>query len=311
MIADVKRIETRAQLERALDALVAWAPGAFALAAMNLTTGETVTRDGNRAMPTASVFKLPLLVEVFRQAESGLLDLDERIKVVADDLVAGSGILRDLGPGLRPTLRDLAALMIVVSDNSASNLLLDRTGGPERVNATMRDLGLASIVIHRRIAFGTALARGNVAEAAPHDLMRLAAMLARNELVSPAACRAMKTILARQRHLDQAPRFIAYQPHANDSAQRERIRVFNKTGMSQGLRADTGIIEIDPAVQIAYSVVNNAAADDSYRNEHPGDIANALVGRILVEYWWPGAWVSADAVWPSPYVDDFFAAAGL
>jgi len=311
MITEVKRIGTRDQLERALDAIVTQATGGIALAAMNLTTGETVSHNGDRPMPTASVFKLPLLVEVFRQAECGLLNLDERVEVKADDLLAGSGILRDLGPGLKPTLRDLATLMIVVSDNSASNLLLDRAGGPERVNATMRDLGLASIMIHRRIAFGTALARGSVAEAAPNDLMHLAGMLARDELVSPAACRAMKAILARQRHLDQASRFIAYQPHASDPARRERIRVFNKTGMSQGLRADTGIIELQGDVVISYSVVNNAGADDSYRNEHPGDITNALVGRILVEYWWPGAWVAERAVWPSPYVDDFFAAAGL
>src|SRR5919106_1000267 len=72
----VKRIGTRAQVERALAAIMAQAGGEVALAAMNLATGEEVARNAERSMPTASVFKLPLLVEVFRQAEEGALDLD-------------------------------------------------------------------------------------------------------------------------------------------------------------------------------------------------------------------------------------------
>ncbi|HEX5992309.1 MAG TPA: serine hydrolase, partial [Thermomicrobiales bacterium] len=154
MSAQVKRIGTRAQVERALDAIVANAGGEVALAAMNLTTGEEVARNADRSMPTASVFKLPLLVEVFRQAATGALDLEDRVTLRAEDVVMGSGILRDFGPGLQPTLGDLAMMMVIVSDNSATNLLLDRVGGPRQVNATMRDLGLSSIVVHRRIVFG-------------------------------------------------------------------------------------------------------------------------------------------------------------
>src|SRR5215207_8065999 len=243
----VKRIGTRAQAERALDAIVDQAGGEVALAAMNLTTGEEVTRNGERSMPTASVFKLPLLVEVFRQATTGSLDLDERVTLRTEDVVVGSGILRDFGPGLQPTLRDLAMMMVIVSDNSATNLLLDRVGGPQQVNATMRDLGLPSIVVHRRSEFGRP------------------------------------------------------QP----------IGIGNKTGFMNSLRADTGLIMIDPDVRIAYSVVNDTGADDTYRQEHPGDIVNALIGRVLVEYWWPGEWSPGRAVYPSPYVETLYSQAGL
>jgi beta-lactamase class A len=306
-----KRIGTRSQLERALDAIVAHAGGEVALAAMNLTTGEEIGRNAERSMPTASVFKLPLLAEVFRQAEAGAIDLDERVTLRAEDVVMGSGILRDFGPGLRPALRDLAMMMIIVSDNSATNLLLDRVGGPPRVNATMRELGLPSIVVHRRIDFGEITTNGSLAEAAPRDLMRLVNMLAHEELVAPAASREMLAILGRQRYLEQAPRFIAYRPYAGDFARAQPIKVYNKTGMINGLRADTGLITIDPDVRFAYSVVNDPGADDTYRAEHPGDIVNALIGRVLLEYWWPGEWASDLAVYPSPYVDALFAQAGL
>lgn len=306
-----KRIGTRAQVERGLDAIVAQAGGELALAAMNLTTGEEVARNGGRSMPTASVFKLPVLVEVFRQADSGLLDLDERVTLRAADVVMGSGILRDFEPGLQPTLRDLAMMMVIVSDNSATNLLLDRVGGPRPVNATMRELGLASIAVHRRIVFGEITTPGSLAEAAPHDLMRLVAMLAREELVSAAASRDMLAILGRQRYLEQVPRFIAYRPYAGDFGRAQPVKVFNKTGFINSLRADTGLITIDPDVRIAYSVVNDTGADDTYRPEHPSDIINALVGRVLLEYWWPGAWAPELAIYPSPYVETLFAQAGL
>jgi beta-lactamase class A len=306
-----KRIGTRAQVERALDAIVAQAGGELALAAMNLTTGEELARNDERPMPTASVFKLPLLVEVFRQSEAGPLDLDERVTLHAEDVVMGSGILRDFSPGLQPTLRDLAMMMVIVSDNSATNLLLDRVGGPGQVNATMRELGLTSIVVHRRIVFGEITTNGSLAEAAPRDLMRLVVMLAREELVSPEASQVMLAILRRQRHLEQAPRFIAYRPYAGDFGRSQPIGIGNKTGFMNSLRADTGLITIDPDVRIAYSVVNDTGADNTYRNEHPGDIINALVGRVLVEYWWPGEWNPEIAVFPSPYVDALFSQAGL
>ncbi|MDF3042860.1 MAG: Beta-lactamase class A-like protein [Thermomicrobiales bacterium] len=299
-----KRIETREHLERALDAIVSQG-GEVALAATNVATGEEVGRHAERSMPTASVFKLPLLVEVFRQAETGALDLDERVTLRADDIVMGSGILRDFQPGLQPTLRDLAMMMIIVSDNGATNLLLDRVGGPARVNATMRELGLPSIIVHRRIAFGEIATAGDLAEAAP------GASLAREELVSPEASRTMLAILGRQRYLEQFPRFVAHRPYVGDSGKRQAIGVFNKTGMIGGLRADTGIIALGPEVKIAYSVVNETGDDDTYRNEHSADITNALIGRVLVEYWWPGEWIPEAAIYPSPYIDEKFAAAGL
>jgi hypothetical protein len=121
----------------------------------------------------------------------------------------------------------------------------------------------------------------------------------------------MLAILGRQRYLEQAPRFIAYRPYAGDFAIAQPIAVFNKTGMIKGLRADTGVIALGPEVKIAYSVVNDTGDDDTYRHEHPGDITNALIGRVLVEYWWPGEWIPEVVVYPSPYAEELFAAAGL
>ena len=167
---------------------------------------------------------------------------------------------------MQATLRDLAMMMVIVSDNSATNLLLDRVGGPRQVNATMRDWD------YPRSSSTAESCSGNHHEwqpgrggAARPDAT--GGMLAREELVSPAASREMLAILGRQRYLEQAPRFVAYRPYAGDFGLPQPITVFNKTGFINGLRADTGLITIDPDVRIAYSVVNDAGPDATYRQD--------------------------------------------
>jgi beta-lactamase class A len=309
-MAETKRITTRDQVDQLLQMLSARAGGTLGVAARNLETGEEVTWQAERAMPTASTFKFPVLVEVFAQASAGKLDLDERVSLVTEDQVGGSGLLRDMLPGLQPTVRDLAMLMIVVSDNSATNMLLDRIGGPAVVTAAMQALDLPSIVVNRRLVFSAA-PRGPVAVAAPQDLMRLAAMMMEGQLVSTDASREIREIMVRQRYHDEFPRYLALQPYAPDNEQPQALRVLNKTGANGGLRADVGVLQIGDERSIAYSVVCDTGPDETYRPEHPAAVINGLVGRILTEYWWPGAWQPEHAVTPSAYVDTLFAEAGL
>ena len=309
-MAESRRITTREQVEQLLQILAQRARGGFGVAARNLQTGEEVTWQADRAMPTASTFKFPVLVELFAQAEAGMLDLDERVPLLAADQVGGSGVLRDLLPGLQPTLRDLAMLMIVVSDNSATNMLLDRICGPAAVTSAMQGLGLPSIVVHRRLIFSAA-PRGPVAEAAPLDMMRLAALMADESLVSLAASREIRAIMARQHHHDQFPRYLCLLPYADDNEQPRLLRVLNKTGSNGGLRADVGLVQVGQSDLIAFSVVCDTGQDETYRSEHPATVINGLVGRVLLEYWWPEAWQPDQAVTPSPYVDALLAEAGL
>jgi beta-lactamase class A len=309
-MADTRQIRTREQVERLLQVLSDRAQGTLGVAARNLQTGEEITWQADRAMLTASTFKFPVLAEVFAQAEAGKLDLDERMPLQADDQVGGSGTLRDFRPGVQPTLRDLATLMIVVSDNSATNMLLDRIGGPAAVNAAMQALGLPSIVVNRRLIFSGA-PRGPVAEAAPRDMLRLAVMLAEGSLVSADASREMRAIMAQQHYHDQFPRYLCLLPYAEDNEQPRLLRLLNKTGANGGLRADVGLVQVGDTHLVAFSVVCDTGPDETYRSEHPAAVINGLVGRVLLEYWWPGEWQPDDAVTPSPYVDALLAGANI
>ncbi|GAC1390332.1 MAG: serine hydrolase [Ktedonobacteraceae bacterium] len=112
------------------------------------TPRELVSINPDMRFPAASLAKVPILVEVARQVGFGTLSWDTRYAVSEEAYAASSGVLADLSAGLRPALRDLAHLMIAISDNTASNLLLDLVG-MEAVNVTMHQLGLHTTQIER------------------------------------------------------------------------------------------------------------------------------------------------------------------
>jgi beta-lactamase class A len=245
------------------------------------------------------------MVEVFRQEREGRLRLDERLEVRPSDIVRGSGVLRDLQPGLAPTIADLAMLMIIVSDNTATNMLIDRVGGVEPINQTMHDrLGLPSIVVHNRIDFDL-IGDDNrrLAEASPRDLMRLCAMLGREELIDAEASRQMLDIMRRQHYLDQVPRYVKYNPYAPELNLAQAVWIANKTGGLPGLRSDAGVIGLPGDVRIAYCTMTEHSADTGFTEENEAEVTNGILGRILIEHWWPGDWAAGGVARSSPYLD--------
>ncbi len=282
--------------------------GDLGIAAKNVATGEEVMIDADRAFPTASTFKIPVMIEVFRHAEQGLLRLDDRLTLQANDVVKGSGVLRALTPGCALTIQDLATLMIIVSDNTATNMLIDRVGGVESINQTMQKLGMSSIVIRNRIDFDV-IGDDNrrLAEAAPHDLMRLCELIACEELISVDASRGMLAIMRQQHYLNQFPRYLNYNPYGPELNEPQQIWIANKTGSLPGMRADAGVIGLPGDVQIAYCVMAEHSDDTGFTFENEAEIVNGVLGRLLIEYWWPGDWEGDGISRSSPYLDAFLA----
>src|SRR5436190_1798751 len=109
-----------------IDELLCAVPGTVGVAALNLVTGEAVNRNAQEQFPSASVIKLAILVELFAQAHEGTVELAETRTLREEEKVDGSGVLQELRAPLDVTLEELARLMIVISDNTASNMLIDR-----------------------------------------------------------------------------------------------------------------------------------------------------------------------------------------
>jgi beta-lactamase class A len=117
--------------------------GTVGVAALNLASQASVCVNADEPFPMASCFKIPIMVEVMRRVDAGILRLDDRLTLTEDDKSPGSTLIH-LQEGLRPTVRDLLYLMITLSDNTATDMLW-RVIGLETVNETMRKLDLATI----------------------------------------------------------------------------------------------------------------------------------------------------------------------
>ena len=267
-------------------------PGDFALAARNLRTGEELLVDGDRMMPTASTYKVPVMIEVFRQAEAGDLALDEHLTFTEEVRRLGSGVMRDLTVGVTLPIRDLVMLMVIVSDNTATRMLLDRVGSYAAVNATMTDWGYSSYALHspeeRERMEAEGLDNRSLAECTPSDLMRMMADIAAGTMVSAEASEQMRAILGRQHYLEQASRYLGRDQYSGAPGGEAILDwVGSKSGMMDGMRADTGIWRLRDGTEIAFGVINERSPDDSYGPEHEGDIINGVLGWSVVSYFWP------------------------
>jgi len=186
-----------------------------------LETGEEIAINADQQMDTMSVIKIPLMVEAFRQIEEGKFALTDRVPLTDAAKRPGTGIIRSLDAGVELTIKDLLTLMIIVSDNTATDLMYDEVGGPDAVNRLMQNWGLASI--H---ATGTsetwfkALRAAPTPEAfhregktpfglsSPRDMGKLLEKIEKGEAVSKQASDTMLTIMRGQVYSSRLPRYL-------------------------------------------------------------------------------------------------------
>lgn len=140
----------------------------------HVESGKEIAIDADKIFPLGSVFKIPLMIEVFRQVDSKLISMDEKLKLEARNMCIGSGVLQYLTPGLELSVRDLLTLMIIATDNTASEMLWKRIG-IQSVNMLIRDLGLAktSIYLPWREGFLLTMGKGPFKDLASVEAARM------------------------------------------------------------------------------------------------------------------------------------------
>lgn len=195
-----------------------------------------------QVFPSASLIKVPILYEIMRQAAGGELSLEEEITVRSENRVGGAGILTELRPDIPMTIRELAHLMIVLSDNTATNLLIDRIG-LEAVNRTLAHLGLSATILRRRMMDFEAAREGRENMTSAADMAQMLAILTNSTGVPPAYGALMLDILKRQQVRDKLPFYLP-----------EDIVIANKTGTLPGFEHDAGILYL-PTGAISVSVL--------------------------------------------------------
>jgi beta-lactamase class A len=178
-----------AKFQRTLDTLAAAAPGVVGIGVVDLTSGRRYEVNGTVVFPQGSAIKIPLLLELFRRADAKELTLTDRVTLTARDRTGGSSMLQYFSDGGSAfSLHDLTIPMLLLSDNTATNMLIDAVG-MEKVNATMAALGLPNTKLRRKMIRQEEQVKGNENVSTPREAADLMARLSTCQVpLTPASC---------------------------------------------------------------------------------------------------------------------------
>ncbi len=238
--------------------------GVMGVALEDLTTGDQFFLHENEVFAQASSIKIAVLAELYRQAQQGKLKLTDLYTVQASDLVADSNIMGGLTPGVtRITLRDLATMMVAVSDNSATNVLIDRVG-MENVNAMLDSLGLSHTRLRRKMMDLNAAKQGRENISTPREMMTLLAALYRGQVLNKEMENDFFTMLSTGKD-SWIPRDLP-----------PDLKIADKPGALEAVRNDSGIVFVEGrpyviCVMTAY-----------LENERAGEEA---ISKVSLEAW--------------------------
>jgi beta-lactamase class A len=248
-----------------------------AVAFRDLDTGDSLLVDAHEPMHAASTMKVAVMLQLFRLADAGSLRMDDSVPIANSFRSIADGSPYALSPaddsdstlyarvGGRATVRELAGLMITRSSNLATDLLIDRAG-PERIRATLAELGAQELHVLRGVEDNAAFHAGLNNTTTAYGLMRLLEAIAAGRAASPRSTREMLEILGRQEFRDMIPAGVP-----------AGVRVANKTGSITGIHHDAAIVFPDGRAPYVLVVLTRG---------FQGDSAAARVGREVSRAVW-------------------------
>ena len=255
----------RAELRRIADET----KGIVGAQVLDLATGERIGVNDSLTFPQGSAIKIPLLIELYHQDDAGTLKLSTRVPVRLADRTGGSGLLQNLGDGTSElSLGDLAMFMITVSDNTATNMLIDRVG-MDKVNATTRALGVPDVKLQRKMIRPRDSAAGNENIATPAAAATIMARIAKCEVpMSRERCGELRRLL----EIPKGGPIEASVP--------EGVRVAWKPGDIEGVNTAWGLVDLPGRPYVVVGMVNYSDADEGMKALR--QIADAAYGYFHV-----------------------------
>jgi beta-lactamase class A len=250
--------------------------GKVSLFAENLDTGETYALGADDRVRTASTIKIAVMVEAFARVAEGKAKWTDELVLTKAARYAGSGVLPELSDGLRLTLRDCVNLMMVVSDNTATNMVLDYLT-TDAVNARMDSLGFKQIRILRRVGSGGESKEGKIEDnkrfglgvATPREMVMLMEKLERGEIVNPAVSKEMIDLMKREQSHYAIGRTLD-------------APMATKYGALDHLRSAIGIIYSKKG-RIAMAITCDDMPEINWTVENPGYLLMSRLSQILID----------------------------
>jgi beta-lactamase class A len=296
-------------LDQQLESVASAHHGHVALFAHNLKTGQTASLSPDLPVKTASTIKMGVLLDAAEQIRSGHATLDERLVLTKANQVAGSGVLGELTPPIALTLRDVLDLMVVLSDNTATNMAIDRLG-LEHIDATLKAAGLRQTWLYKKVyvpASGPMPAdqpQFGLGKATPREMASIMERLATCKLNFDSAakplpgdgplCGVILGMLRHQQDRNSLPRFIE-----NLDTSEHGSAIANKTGALNQVRNDVALIasKNGPIVIAAFTFDN---ADLRWNGDNEGEVTLGKLAQAIVQAWSSAGLDSQSFSWDNP-----------
>lgn len=251
--------------------------GKVSLFAKNLDTGVTYDLGGDDRVPTASTIKIAVMVEAFARVSDGKSKWTDELVLTKEKKVGGSGILGEFADGLHLTLRDAVNLMMIMSDNTATNLVIDVLSA-DAVNARMESLGFKETRLMRRVFGGGESLEGKKEEnkrfglgrTTPREMISILEKLERGEVISPAASKEMLELMKREQGTNGIWRELW------------RVDKATKSGALDALRSNIGIL-YHPRGRIAIAITCNEMPEPNWTVDNPALLLMSRLSEILID----------------------------
>lgn len=263
--------------------------GKVAVAVKNLANGESYSLNADEVMQTASLIKVAVMVEAYRQADEKKVDLAKMLTLTKDDKVPGAGVLtQHFSDGATFPLRDAIRLMIVYSDNTATNMVLDQIG-IKSVNETTKAFGLPESRINAKVYKGSTTSvdpertkKYSLGSTTANETIKLLELIHTGKAASEKSREAMLEHLGKNDDKEQLVRFLP-----------SGTKVAHKSGATNKVRTDAGIIYIlHPAdndkkktIPIAVCVLTNENEDERWVIDNAGQVTIATIGKAVYDFY--------------------------
>ena len=247
-----------------------------------LDTNEIFELHPDHVYPSASVIKIPILALLLQDVAAGTVNWDDRRSIAPENLVGGTGVLFELDSDYTPSVATLARLMIILSDNSATNEIIDMVG-MERVNQFCQAMGMPNTKLMRKMMDFAAIEAGRNNYMCAGEAGRLLVQLAKGEFVSPEISQKIVEIMEHQQCRNKLPAFIPAVPSYASAEEKKHLEpdtvlVANKTGDLFGIQHDVGIFTLPEGRRYVISMFTGDLADDA-----EGIQAVAQVSKLVYE----------------------------
>ncbi len=282
-------------LQQKIEALAATHKGHVTLYATQLNTGKTVALDADRPVQTASVIKLAILFEAMEQVRDGKAHWDEKLTLDKANAVTGSGVLTFFDTPLTITLKDVLTMMVIVSDNTATNLAIDRFG-VSAVNARIAWLGLKDTHLYKKIGkpatepMPADQPQFGLGKTTAHEMEMVMERIGRCQLAGPgeeaqpgdtAICQTALSMLRNQFYRNTIPRYLEKLDSSENGS-----GIASKTGSLNAVRNDVAIV-VGKSGPMVLSIFTYGNDDKSWTADNEAEMMIARLAKEIVEAWSP------------------------